>query len=167
MSDFDRELERELDRILRPFDGASFPAWRPPAPLSGMKKVLGGAGAAIAAKLVTGFVVTALAAAGAGVATEAAITGSLNPAVWGHQVNVQVTTCQAALSAAQHGIGDCVSAFAAQRGAARSVQNEAGSGTQKNGPAKAKSNSNHGNNQGQGQQGQGNKTHEHPPWVRD
>ena len=81
-----------------------------------MKRLLGGAGAALAAKLVTGFAVGALAAAGATAATEAAITGSLNPNDWGQQVVQQVQKCKAALQPGQHGIGQCVSAFAKQHG---------------------------------------------------
>ena len=78
-----------------------------------MKRLLGGTGAALAAKVVTGFAIGVLAAAGA---TEATITGSLNPNDWGQQVVAQVATCKAALQDGQHGIGQCVSAFAKQHG---------------------------------------------------
>ena len=156
MSDFDLEIERELDRVLRPIAAAPVPAWRAPAPARAVKKVVGGASAAIVAKLATGFVVAALATAGA---TEAAITGSLNPADWGQQVKQQVSSCKAALPPGDHGIGACVSSFAAQRGAAR---NGAGQGnSNSNGTGKPK----HSDNHGQGQPA--NKSHEHPPWDRD
>ncbi len=82
-----------------------------------MKRFVGGTGAAVVAKLLTGFAVVVLAAAGAGAATEAALTGSLNPADWGQQVKQQVDTCKDTLRASGvRGIGPCVSAFAKQHG---------------------------------------------------
>jgi hypothetical protein len=167
MGDFDREIERELDRVLRPFAGAPIPAWRVPASPRMVKKVVGGASAAVAAKLATGFAVAALAAAGAGVVTEATITGSLNPADWGQQVKHQVATCKAALSTADHGIGDCVSSFASQRGAAASGQNGAGGAGQGKTKSNNGNNTTTNNNQHQGQRGPVKKGLEHPPWVRD
>ena len=113
MSDFDREIESELSRILGPVDRASIPAWR--APVSGgvMKRLFGGAGAALGAKLLTGFAVAALATTAAGVAT----TGSINPNDWGQQVVQQVQHCKDTLRASGvRGIGECVSAFASQHG---------------------------------------------------
>jgi hypothetical protein len=91
-----------------------------------LRKLLSGAGAAIAVKLVTGFAVAALAMTAAGAATEAAITGSLNPADWGQQVKHQVALCKAALTTGQHGIGACVSAFAKQHGDLVSDQHASG-----------------------------------------
>ena len=82
-----------------------------------MKKLLGGAGAALGVKILTGFAVAAAAATFAAAATEVAITGSVNPANWGQQVVTQVNACKA--SAARlgvHGIGQCVSQFAQQHG---------------------------------------------------
>ncbi len=116
MSEFDSEIERELNRILGPVDTQTIPVWRTPASGGFMKRILGGTGAAVAAKLLTGFAVVAFAAAGAGGAMEASLSGSLNPADWGQQVTQQVATCKAALTAGQHGIGQCVSAFAKQHG---------------------------------------------------
>jgi hypothetical protein len=82
-----------------------------------MKRLFGGAGAALAAKLLTGFAVASLAAAGAGVASEVAVTGSLSPNDWGQQVKQQVATCKDTLRASGvRGIGPCVSAFAKQHG---------------------------------------------------
>ena len=82
-----------------------------------MKRLFGGAGAALGAKLLTGFAVAALAVAGAGVTSEVAITGSLNPTDWGKQVVKQVETCKDTLRASGvRGIGECVSAFAKQHG---------------------------------------------------
>jgi hypothetical protein len=114
--DFESELERELHRILDPIAAAPIPLRR--APLSGgiMKRLLGGAGAALGVKLLTGIAVAAAAVVVAGAATEVAVTGSLNPSNWGQQVKQQVSDCKA--SAARlgvHGIGECVSDFASSK----------------------------------------------------
>lgn len=82
-----------------------------------MKKLLGGAGAAIGVKILTGFAVAAAAATLAAAATEIATPGSVNPLNWGQQVKQQVADCKA--SAARlgvHGIGQCVASFARQHG---------------------------------------------------
>jgi len=115
-SDFERELERELHRVLDPIAAAPIPFRR--ANSGGFsKRLLGGAGAALGLKLATGFAVAAFAAAAAGATTEVAITGSLNPADWGQQVKKTVADCKnVAAAAGQHGIGDCVSDFATQHG---------------------------------------------------
>jgi hypothetical protein len=121
-----------------------------------MKKILGGTGAALAAKVVTGFAIGALAAAGA---TEAAITGSLNPNDWGQQVVQQVQKCKTALQPGQHGIGQCVSAFARQHGPAVSADHRAsGARTNdgNNGKDKGKGKGNgHGKPSDPGSQGNG------------
>ncbi len=127
-SDFERELERELHRVLDPIAAAPIPLRR--ATSGGFsKRLLGGAGAALGLKLATGFAVAAFAAAAAGATTEVAITGSLNPADWGQQVKTTVADCKAKLAAGQHGIGDCVSDFATQHGDLVSDQHSKGNGT--------------------------------------
>jgi hypothetical protein len=91
-----------------------------------MKKLLSGAGAVIAVKIVTGFAVAALASTAAAAATEAALTGSLNPADWGQQVKQTVATCKETLRASgTRGIGQCVSAFAKQHGKIVSAEHRA------------------------------------------
>ena len=70
-------------------------------------------------------VVSALALGSAGVATEAAITGSANPIEWGQQVREQVEKCKAALSPGSHGVGECVSSFASRKGSEESAANKA------------------------------------------
>ncbi|HEX4620603.1 MAG TPA: hypothetical protein VH208_03465 [Myxococcaceae bacterium] len=120
-----------------------------------MKRILGGAGAALAAKVLTGFAVAALAGAGATAATEAAITGSLNPSDWGAQVVQQVAKCKAALQPGQHGIGPCVSAFASQHGKTVSADHRAsGARTNDHGKGPDK-NHGKGNNGGGGSDGSG------------
>jgi hypothetical protein len=139
MSDFEQDIERELDRVLGPVETSSIPAWSTPASGGFVKRILGGTGAALAAKVVTGFAIGAFAAAGA---TEAAITGSLNPSDWGQQVVQQVDKCKAALQAGEHGIGQCVSAFAKQHGPAVSADHRASG---------ARTNHGNGNDNGKGQ----------------
>jgi len=105
-----------------------------------MKRLFGGAGAALAAKLLTGFAVAALAMTAAGVTTEVATTGSLNPTDWGKQVVQQVNTCKDTLRASGvRGIGECVSAFAKQHG-------KIVSGEHRNSDARTNSHGNNGKN---------------------
>jgi len=142
MSDFDRDIESELSRVLGPVDRASIPAWRAPASGGIVKRLFGGVGAALGAKLLTGFAVAALAVAGAGVTTEVATTGSLNPSDWGKQVVQQVQTCKDTLRASGvRGIGQCVSAFAKQHG-------KIVSGEHRNSDARTNSHGNNGKNNG-------------------
>jgi hypothetical protein len=115
--DFDRDLERELHRILDPISASPVPSRRTLASRRVTRRFLGGAGAALGVKVLTGFAVAAFAAAAAGAATEVAVTGSLNPADWGPQVHQTVQTCKDQLRASgTRGIGACVSAFAKQHG---------------------------------------------------
>lgn len=87
-----------------------------------MKRILSGAGAALAAKFVTGFAIAAIASTAAAAATEIALTGSANPANWGQQVKQTVATCKETLRASgTRGIGQCVSAFASQHGKTESA----------------------------------------------
>ena len=89
-----------------------------------MNRLLGGAGAAIGVKILTGIAVAAAATTFAVAATEVAITGSVNPANWGSQVVTQVNACKA--SAARlgvHGIGQCVASFARTHGDTTSASN--------------------------------------------
>jgi len=115
-----------------------------------MKRLFGGAGAALGAKLLTGFAVAALAAAGAGVAGEVAVTGSLNPNDWGQQVVQQVNTCKDTLRASGvRGIGQCVSAFAKQHG-------KLVSGEHRNSNARSNDHGNSGNHGNNGSNGKNN-----------
>lgn len=126
-----------------------------------MKKLFSGAGAALAAKIVTGFAVAAIASTAAAAATEIALTGSANPANWGQQVKQTVATCKETLRASgTRGIGQCVSAFANQHGKTESAGNSDGAGdTNGNGKAKGH-NGKHlgqGNGNGHGNSQAGNK----------
>jgi hypothetical protein len=130
-----------------------------------MKRILGGTGAAVAAKFLTGFAVVAFAAAGAGAATEAAISGSLNPLDWGQQVKQQVATCKETLRASGvRGIGPCVSAFARQNG--QNHQNSHASDARTNGKGHEKGNGkDKGNGNGNGNGQPSDKAHGKPSTV--
>jgi hypothetical protein len=114
MNDLERELEQMLHRVLDPIAGRPIPPRRTVPGRGGFRTVMGGAGAALTVKLLTGVAAAAAAVTVAGAVT----TGSLNPVVWGQQVSNQVATCKSQLAAGQHGIGGCVSNFASQHGAA-------------------------------------------------
>jgi len=115
MSDIERELESDLHRVLDPVAAMStIPPWRQPMRRGALRTVLGGAGAALSLKLLSGVAVAAAAVTVAGAAT----TGSINPVTWGQQVSEHVAECKAKLADGQHGIGDCVSSFANQHGQA-------------------------------------------------
>ena len=161
-ANFEREIELELHRVLDPISAEPIPMRN--RVLSGgiMKRLLGGAGAAIAAKAVTGFAVAALAASAAGAATEVAVTGSLNPADWGQQVKQAVATCKDTLRASgTRGIGQCVSAFASQHGKLVSGEHKASKARENhgNGNGSDKNKGNHGNGNGNGKD---NKDHGQP-----
>ena len=113
MSDFEREIESELHRMLDSVDREPIPPRRlAQSGTTRARALLGGAGAAVAAKLVTGVAVAAAAVTVAG----ASATGSLDPTVWGQQVTQRVQQCKDTLADGKHGIGDCVSAFAKTHG---------------------------------------------------
>jgi uncharacterized membrane protein YgcG len=83
--------------------------------------------AILSTKTVTAAALSVVAIVAAGATTEAVITHSANPAVWGHQVVQQVDKCKAALPPGGHGIGECVSSFASQHGASSpSPQSDSG-----------------------------------------
>jgi hypothetical protein len=163
MNDFERELEGELHRILDPMTAATIPSRRVTDSGGTMKKLLGGVGAALGVKLLTGIAVAAAAVTVAAAATEVATTGSINPQNWGQQVSQHVQTCKDTLRASgTRGIGKCVSQFAQQHGNAVSTANAGdarghgqGNGNgNANGQAKDKGKA-HGNGHGNGS-GNGN-----------
>ena len=151
--DFGEELERELHRVLDPIAAQSIPARRVSNTGGLMKRILGGAGAALAVKFATGFAIAALAATAAGAATEIAITGSVNPNDWGQQVKQAVSDCKDTLRASgTRGIGKCVSAFAKQHGKIVSDEHRA---------SKARENPGHGNGNGNGNGNDKDKNKDH------
>lgn len=124
-----------------------------------MKKLLGGAGAAVGLKVLSGFAVAAAAATFAVAATEVATTGSLNPLNWGQQVTQQVNACKASAERlGVHGIGQCVASFARTHGKTVSDSHKNGNANgngngNANGHSKDKGNNGHGNSSGHGNSG--------------
>src|SRR5713226_151689 len=139
--DFESELERELHRILDPIAAAPIPLRRAPSSGGIMKRLLGGVGAALSLKLLTGIAVAAAAVVVAGAATEVAVTGSLNPTTWGEHVTQAVQTCKDTLRASgTRGIGPCVSAVAKQHGEQVSDSHKASNARDNNGKGNGKDN---------------------------
>ena len=135
-----------------------------------MKKLLGGAGAAIGLKVLTGVAVAAAAATFAVAATEVATTGSLNFPNWGQQVTQKVNACKVSAEAlGVHGIGQCVASFARTNGRAVSASHKPtnpgnnGNGNA-NGHSKVKSTV-HGNSSGHGANGTAGNSGVTPPKV--
>lgn len=120
-SDFERWLEQQLqNQASRQSGPHPMPAQAQyhAAYLQGgpHMSVLAHAAALVSTKGAIGLAVAFLAVGAAGVASEAAITGSASPSNWGQQVVQQVDTCKDALAPGSHGIGQCVSTFAKQHG---------------------------------------------------
>jgi len=123
-----------------------------------MKKLLSGAGAALAAKIATGFAVAAIASTAAVAATEISLTGSTNPANWGQQVKQTVETCKETLRASgTRGIGQCVSAFANQHGKTESADHPANGNANGHSKDKGDNGKHLGQNNGHGNSQAGNK----------
>jgi hypothetical protein len=168
MSDIERELEAELHRVLDPMASVPIPARRAVQSRGPVKTLLGGAGAALTIKVLTGVAVAAAAVTVAGAAT----TGSLNPSVWGQQVKQQVESCKDQLAQGQNGIGACVSQFANQHGqavASAARQHGDGAGAAKNKDKNGNANGNGnahatGNSNGSGD---GNKSKPTDPHTGD
>jgi len=157
--DFELELERELHRILDPIAAQPIPPRRAPVPGGIAKRLLGGAGAALSLKLLTGVAVAAFAAGAAGVATEVAVTGSLNPSDWGQSVTQAVQTCKDTLRASgTRGIGPCVSAIAKQHSAQASQQPSNAGGAGKDSGKPSANSHDKGKSNGSGNGNSGHKT---------
>jgi hypothetical protein len=126
---FDGWLARELQQHASQVAGSN------PLPSQARYHAVAIAGTALGAisfailstKTVTAAAISVVAIVAAGATTEAVITHSANPAVWGHQVVQQVENCKAALPPGGNGIGECVSSFASQHGKQEKTKNEASS----------------------------------------
>lgn len=82
----------------------------------------------LATRVVVAFAAIVLALAATTAIAAAAATGSANPVVWGQYMKSVVTTCKNQLQSGQHGIGQCVSAAARQKGAQEREQHSNGRG---------------------------------------
>jgi len=130
--DLDGQLEQELHRQVGSLSGpspqvsqsayhaASLKAARP-----GLRSSLG---SVASSKAAGGLAVAALAVGGGSLAAAAA-TDSTDPGVWGKTVTAAVATCKDQLNNGIHGIGECVSQVAKQKGAeARAAHSHGKSG---------------------------------------
>ncbi len=95
----------------------------------------------LARKVAVVFAAIVLALAATTAIAAAAATGSPNPVVWGQYVKNVVTTCKDQLQSGQHGIGDCVSAAARQKGAQEREQHSKGQGHGRPSPSQSGSRS--------------------------
>jgi len=139
---FDGWLEQELQRETARVAPLSTATARYEAAYRGgvhRTSVLAKAAAAVTAKGAIGLAFGALAVSAAGMAGEASLSGSSNPANWGQQVVQQVQRCKDALAPGSQGIGQCVSAFARKNGPAVSEDHRA-SGARENHASGAREN---------------------------
>ncbi len=119
--DFDRLLERELQRRVGGLQGPS-PAVEQAAyhavcaPGGKRMSLLSSIAATASSKAAAARLATAALVIGGGSAAAAAATGSASPDAWGKTVSAAVTTCRHDLQAGQHGLGHCVSIVAQQKG---------------------------------------------------
>ncbi len=107
--DFDRWLERELNRTLTPMLS------QPARPGQARYQTIQTRRLSMPRKVVVGLAAATMALAGGTAVYAATATGSLNPLVWGQHVKSAVASCKAELQQG-NGIGACVSAFARQHG---------------------------------------------------
>ena len=151
--DLDGQLEQELHRQVGSLSGPSpqvsqsaYHAAFLKASRTGLRSSL----ASVASKRVAAGLAVAVLAVGGG-SLAAAATGSTDPGVWGKTVTAAVATCKDQLNNGIHGIGECVSQVAKQKGAeARAAHSHGNSGQDHpTGAPTAKSNGN-GNGNGNG-----------------
>jgi hypothetical protein len=112
----DQELQKSVGGLQGPTPDVAQSAYHVFAIGGQSMSLLASLTAAASTKAAAGLAVAALAVGGASVAATAA-TGSANPTVWGKTVTAAVATCKDKLTDGQHGIGQCVSAVAKQKGA--------------------------------------------------
>lgn len=123
MSDkFDSWLEGELAEGYTRFDNRRLPAG------AAYRSSERHRSTTLATKVVVVLAATVLAIAATTAIAAAAATGSPNPAAWGQYMKNVVTTCKDQLQSGQHGIGQCVSAAARQKGAQEREQHSNGQG---------------------------------------
>ena len=128
--EFDLWLEGELGKGYVPFSAIPPPPgapYRAGVHAAGRRRLPRARAAIVAAAVAIGLMGTTAFAA-------AAVTGSVHPQVWGQHVEDAVSTCKSELGSGQHGIGQCVSAIARQKGAQERNQHSNGHGAGHGGP---------------------------------
>ena len=121
---FDFWLKDELGKGYAPFRAVAPPPgapYRSHASVSPRPRSRGARAAIVVVAAALGLMATTVLAA-------AAVTGSANPQAWGQYVSDAVSTCKSELTSGQHGIGQCVSAIARQKGPKESNQHSNGNG---------------------------------------
>ena len=128
--EFDLWLEGELSKGYLPFSATPPPAgapYRAGVHAAGHRRLPRARAAIVGAAVAIGLMGTTAFAA-------AAVTGSVNPQVWGQHMVDAVSTCKSELGSGQQGIGKCVSAIARQKGAQERNQHSNGQGAGQNHP---------------------------------
>jgi hypothetical protein len=121
--EFDVWLEGELGKGYLPFSATPPPPgapYRASVQATGLRRLARGRAARAA-------IVAAVVAIGL-MGTTALAAGSANPQVWGQYIGDVVTSCKSELRSGQHGIGQCVSTIARQKGAQERNQHSNGHG---------------------------------------
>jgi len=122
----EQELKKNVGRVQGPSPNVAQSAYHVFAIGGQSMSSLSSLIAAASTKAAAGLAVAALAVGGGSIAATAA-TGSTNPDVWGKTVTAAVASCKDKLTDGQHGIGQCVSTVAKQKGAEeRAKHSEAG-----------------------------------------
>jgi hypothetical protein len=132
-NDFDSWLEAELDKSFAQSRVAS------KSGIHGYQSVVARgqrsrqflAGRPLVGKAAMAVAAATLSLGTVGAAAATAVTHSTNPQTWGQQVENAVTDCKAALKPGQHGIGECVSAFARNHESAAGARHGHGNGKKK------------------------------------
>jgi hypothetical protein len=132
-NDFDSWLEAELDKGFAQSSGMST------AGIDGYQSVVARgqrsrqflAGRPLVGKAAMAVAAATLSLGTVGAAAATAVTHSAYPQTWGQQVESAVADCKTALSPGQHGIGECVSAFARNHESANGAGHGHGNGKKK------------------------------------
>lgn len=118
--DLDGQLEQELHRQVGSLSGPSPQVSQSAYHAASLKAARTGLRSSLvsvaSSKAAAGLAVAALAVGGGSLAAAAA-TGSTDPGVWGKTVTAAVAQCKDQLKNGAHGIGECVSQVAKQKGA--------------------------------------------------
>ena len=131
--EFENWLADELTKGYVPFGARPLPVgapYRGGAPAMGPRWLPRG----LAARTAVIIAAVSIGLLGTTVLAAAAVTGSSNPQVWGQYIDDVVTTCKSQLGSGQHGIGNCVSTIARQKGAQERDQHSRGPGAGQNHP---------------------------------
>ncbi|GAC1331192.1 MAG: hypothetical protein NVSMB17_09080 [Candidatus Dormibacteria bacterium] len=123
----DAELRQKVAGISGPSARVGQSAYHAAFLTGGTMTPLATLAAMASSKAAAGIAVATL-AIGGGTAAVASATGSSDPAVWGKTVTAAVSTCKSHLAPGTHGIGECVSKVAQEKGEAERAEHSRGHG---------------------------------------